>query len=126
MSLGGQQRLSFDDNELTISLRVDQSPINQCPSVDFEDSVATITANSVQGGGYIKDGNRSHQSMNFGQCRRFKRIQDLSTLGNAHRDAPVAIEPTAEALVGSRCARKPDALAVTPLRDLTLCYLQTT
>ena len=73
---------SFDNNELT--LLVYQSPINQCPSVydvvgaggqsdfDFEDSVATITANSVQGGGYIKDGNQSLQSMNFGQCCHFK------------------------------------------------------
>jgi hypothetical protein len=87
LSLGDpRQRLSFDDEELKIFLLSDQPPITQCPLVDdvvgagmsnfdFEESVATVTSNSVKGGRYIKGGMPRHLSKNFGQCRSWRRVQ---------------------------------------------------
>ena len=96
LSLGNpRQRLSFDDDELKIFLLSDQPPITQCPLVDdvvgagtsnfdFEESVATVTSNSVKGGRYIKGGMPRHLSKNFGQCRSWR---DLSIVSNADGDA---------------------------------------
>jgi hypothetical protein len=113
--------------------------------VDFEDTVVTVTSNSVNSGGYIKNVKRSRIPKNFGQRLRWKRILDLTTVSNdvaydgvdeapnanialpvgagANNDGnaneTIEIGPTAEsAAAGVRRVRKTPGLTVTTLREL--------
>ncbi|KAL3758343.1 hypothetical protein ACHAWU_005013 [Discostella pseudostelligera] len=157
LSLDVQQRLFFDCESLGIRLLVDAPSSNQDPlvdnvdgagdsfCVDFEDTVVTVTSNSANSGGYVKDVKRSRLPRNFGQRLRWKRILDLTAVSNdvaydgvdevpnANMALPVGaganndgnanetieIGPTAEsAAAGVRRVRKTPALTVTPLREL--------